>query len=333
MSEARQINNPYYNMHRLGFFMTPTPRNADVLMVSGPVSDAMRLPLRKTYDAMPDPKRVVAIGACAISVGSSDRHSQLPAAPRKSFRSTSWFLAARRRRWRSCMRCCLSSNESRHRHRPRRRPRASRSRDEHDRPALFDVFYSLRRWRGHCVSYSGAMEPRPSCDNCLAGLDPLLASARLLIGDFPFHATLWTVLSLGTLSLAADRLSAIFLFVTALVFVPVSIFSGVYLTKYAATCSLRYFSILYHGLFASIVLVLIADDAISFLIAWEMMSIVAYLLVNFEHEHQESSHAGFVMLAMSEAGTIAVVMAFVLLASAAGTLEFDKLRSGPGPDH
>jgi len=69
MSEARQINNPYYNMHRLGFFMTPTPRNADVLMVSGPVSDAMRLPLRKTYDAMPDPKRVVAIGACAIFGG------------------------------------------------------------------------------------------------------------------------------------------------------------------------------------------------------------------------------------------------------------------------
>jgi len=69
MSEARQINNPYYNVHRLGFFMTPTPRNADVLLVAGPVSDAMRLPLRKTYEAMPEPKRVVAIGACAISGG------------------------------------------------------------------------------------------------------------------------------------------------------------------------------------------------------------------------------------------------------------------------
>ncbi len=69
MSEARQLNNPYYNMHRLGFFMTPTPRNADVLLVAGPVSDAMRLPLRKTYEAMPPPKRVVAIGACAIFGG------------------------------------------------------------------------------------------------------------------------------------------------------------------------------------------------------------------------------------------------------------------------
>jgi Ni,Fe-hydrogenase III small subunit/ferredoxin-like protein FixX len=69
MSEARQINNPYYNMHRLGFFITPTPRSADVLLVAGPVSDAMRLPLRKTYEAMPTPKRVVAIGACAASGG------------------------------------------------------------------------------------------------------------------------------------------------------------------------------------------------------------------------------------------------------------------------
>lgn len=69
MSEARQINNPHYNMHRLGFFITPTPRNADILLVAGPVSDAMRLPLRKTYEAMPAPKRVVAIGACAISGG------------------------------------------------------------------------------------------------------------------------------------------------------------------------------------------------------------------------------------------------------------------------
>jgi Ni,Fe-hydrogenase III small subunit len=69
ISEARQLNNPYYNMHRLGLFVTPTPRNADVLLVAGPVSDAMRLPLRKVYDAMPPPKRVIAIGVCAISGG------------------------------------------------------------------------------------------------------------------------------------------------------------------------------------------------------------------------------------------------------------------------
>jgi Ni,Fe-hydrogenase III small subunit len=69
VGEVRQLNSPYYNLHRLGFFLTPTPRNADVLLVSGPVSDAMRGPLVKTYQAMPEPKRVVAIGVCAISGG------------------------------------------------------------------------------------------------------------------------------------------------------------------------------------------------------------------------------------------------------------------------
>ncbi len=69
MSEARQLDSPYYNIHRLGFFMTPTPRNADVLLVAGPVTDAMILPLRRAYEAMPGPKRVVAMGVCALSGG------------------------------------------------------------------------------------------------------------------------------------------------------------------------------------------------------------------------------------------------------------------------
>ena len=69
LNEVRQLNNPYYNMHRLGFFITPTPRHADVLLVVGPVTDHMRVALRKVYDAMPTPKRVVAVGACALSGG------------------------------------------------------------------------------------------------------------------------------------------------------------------------------------------------------------------------------------------------------------------------
>jgi Ni,Fe-hydrogenase III small subunit len=69
MSEARLLNNPYYNMHRLGFFTTATPRQADILLVAGPLSDAMRKPLREAYEAMPEPKRVIAMGVCAISGG------------------------------------------------------------------------------------------------------------------------------------------------------------------------------------------------------------------------------------------------------------------------
>jgi len=69
LHEVKQLNNPFYNMHRLGMFFTATPRTADVLLVVGPVTENMRVPLLKTYEAMPNPKKVVAVGACAVSGG------------------------------------------------------------------------------------------------------------------------------------------------------------------------------------------------------------------------------------------------------------------------
>ncbi|MGA7486909.1 MAG: proton-conducting transporter membrane subunit [Xanthobacteraceae bacterium] len=194
---------------------------------------------------------------------------------------------------------------------------------------LFAVFFLL------CAVGAGAALVVPDRWNSLvlaaigslAALVLLAVGALALVGDVSFQAELWPVLSLGTMKLSVDRLSALFLFVTGLVFLPVSIFSGGYLVKYRSHYSLRYFGLLYHALFASIVLILIADDAISFLISWELMSVVSYLLVNFEYQRQESSHAGYVMLAMGEAGTIAVVVAFFLIARADGVLDFEALRS------
>ncbi len=69
LHEVKQLNNPLYNMHRLGFFLTATPRTADLLLVVGPVSENMREPLLKTYEAMPGSKRVMAVGSCAITGG------------------------------------------------------------------------------------------------------------------------------------------------------------------------------------------------------------------------------------------------------------------------
>jgi Ni,Fe-hydrogenase III small subunit len=69
LSEVQRLNNPYYNMHRLGLFITPTPRHADILLVVGSGADHMRAALAKAYQAMPSPKRVVAVGACALMGG------------------------------------------------------------------------------------------------------------------------------------------------------------------------------------------------------------------------------------------------------------------------
>jgi len=68
-SELQALNNPFYNLHRFGIFFTPSPRFADVLLVTGSVTYAMQAALRETYEAMPEPKWVVAIGTCAVSGG------------------------------------------------------------------------------------------------------------------------------------------------------------------------------------------------------------------------------------------------------------------------
>jgi len=69
LNEVKHLANPYYNLHRLGFFFTPSPRKADILMVVGPVTDQMRRPLHEVYEAMPTPKLVMAIGEGALSGG------------------------------------------------------------------------------------------------------------------------------------------------------------------------------------------------------------------------------------------------------------------------
>jgi formate hydrogenlyase subunit 7 len=68
-SELQALNNPFYNLHRLGIFFTASPRFADLLLVTGPVTQAMLAPLRATYDAMAEPRWVVAVGTCAVSGG------------------------------------------------------------------------------------------------------------------------------------------------------------------------------------------------------------------------------------------------------------------------
>jgi Ni,Fe-hydrogenase III small subunit/Pyruvate/2-oxoacid:ferredoxin oxidoreductase delta subunit len=68
-SELQALNNPVYNLHRLGIFFTASPRFADLLLVTGPVTQAMLGPLRATYEAMPEPRWVMAVGTCAVSGG------------------------------------------------------------------------------------------------------------------------------------------------------------------------------------------------------------------------------------------------------------------------
>ena len=67
--EIHALNNPYYNLEGLGIRFVASPRHADLLLVTGPVSKHMAIALKRTYDATPEPKIVVAAGDCACNGG------------------------------------------------------------------------------------------------------------------------------------------------------------------------------------------------------------------------------------------------------------------------
>jgi Ni,Fe-hydrogenase III small subunit len=67
--EIHALNNAFYDLERFGLHFVASPRHADVLLVTGPVTRNMRQALERTYNATPDPKWVVAVGACAADGG------------------------------------------------------------------------------------------------------------------------------------------------------------------------------------------------------------------------------------------------------------------------
>jgi Ni,Fe-hydrogenase III small subunit len=67
--EIHATTNPYYNLEGLGIRFVASPRHADMLLVTGPVSRNMEIALRRTYDATPEPRFVVAVGDCGCSGG------------------------------------------------------------------------------------------------------------------------------------------------------------------------------------------------------------------------------------------------------------------------
>ncbi len=160
----------------------------------------------------------------------------------------------------------------------------------------------------------------------LASLGLLWFGGASLISGASFHLKLWTIPALATLTLSLDRLSALYLVSAGMVLFPSSIFAAANLPGYLGRYSLRGFSAAYFGLFATIVLIPLSGDAVSFLMLWELMSVLTYLLVNFEHENPDHTRAGYLMLGVGEAGTLLIALAFLLVAGN-GSLEFSSMKA------
>jgi hydrogenase-4 component B len=132
-------------------------------------------------------------------------------------------------------------------------------------------------------------------------------TAVLAIGlpDLPFHLRL-------------DNLSAVFALLLGFVSVGISIFAAGYFRKGEGTAP-GLMCLQYHFFLASMLMVLLADDAYAFMVAWETMALSSFFLVTTDHRHEEIRRAGFLYLLIAHIGAIAILLCFGVMTGGAAT--------------
>lgn len=161
----------------------------------------------------------------------------------------------------------------------------------------------------------------------LSGGFALLAGIVVLLDGAAFTGTWPLGLPWLAWHVRIDPLSGFFLCVLGLPLIAVSLFGPGYVREFEhSKYSLAVLG-LFTGLFvAGMELVLLADDAFLFMIAWELMSVASYFLVAYQHQHAANRRAAFLYLLMAEIGAIAIILAFGVLAGFGGGLTFEALR-------
>jgi formate hydrogenlyase subunit 3/multisubunit Na+/H+ antiporter MnhD subunit len=130
--------------------------------------------------------------------------------------------------------------------------------------------------------------------------------------DLPFHARL-------------DALSSFFLFLLGVTSAGISCYAAGYFSG-PGHRSPGLSCLLYHWFLASMALVLIADDAYFFMVAWESMALSSYFLVTTDHDDPEIRRAGFVYLLIAHVGAISILLCFGVLQGGQGIYTFDAMR-------
>ena len=323
--EISGLTSPVYDCERFGLHFVASPRHADLLLVTGPVTRNMAVPLRKTYEATPDPKLVVAVGDCARTCGVFAGATPSRAASTRSSRWTRSSQAARPSRrtsseaswWPSTACRPLHSGDRRvaraialprHGARPRRRSRRGAGRSGRpERSGSGDGRRARGRQRRARAGDGGA----PSWHT----LPPRGAAAardgrwrELPAG--PFGRILPGRRRDGGRSRGALR--------------------GTYSRVYDGTPALRPLGALLNLFLLAMSLVPLADNVVTFVLAWELMSVASYLLVLTESDRRETREAGLWYLAMTHGGLVLLMAAFLILAGGAASTGFADLRAAAG---
>jgi len=168
---------------------------------------------------------------------------------------------------------------------------------------------------------------RLACGAALAGsLLNLAASAVALFSSSPVTIGLPFGNPVFTLAVRLDPLSSFFNVTLAALAAAVSLYSFGYLKEMEGRRNLGAFGFFFNLLLLSLALVFTASNAFFFLAAWEVMALSSFCLISFEHEKEETRNAGMLFLIMSHAGTGLLIIAFLVLASFSGSLDFSSFH-------
>ncbi|HUW87651.1 MAG TPA: hydrogenase 4 subunit B [Candidatus Paceibacterota bacterium] len=159
----------------------------------------------------------------------------------------------------------------------------------------------------------------------IAGLALVWASAHALISGAVETTTLPIGLPQLQFHLRLDQLSSFFLLVLGITSVGISLFSAGYFRNGSGTAP-GLLCMEFHFFLASMALVLIADDAYAFMVAWESMALSSYFLVTANHRMPKIRAAGFLYLVIAHVGAIAVLLSFGILQANTGDYTFANMR-------
>lgn len=160
-----------------------------------------------------------------------------------------------------------------------------------------------------------------------SGISAILAGSWALLSGAVITDTLPFGLPWLSWHIRIDPLAGFFLCVLGLPLVAVSLYGPGYVREFEHGKHPMPVLGLFTGLFvAGMEMVLLADDAFVFMIAWELMSVASYFLVAFQHDHAANRRAAFLYLLMAEIGAIAIILAYGVLAGFSGGLTFDTFR-------
>ena len=164
----------------------------------------------------------------------------------------------------------------------------------------------------------------------LAAALELGASVGALISGAQFNWTLPSGLPFLQYSLRLDPLSAFFLLALSLLALCVSTFSIGYLRHGVAARHPGIFCFYFNLMLLALTLVFTASNVLFFLVAWELVVVTSYFLVITDHESEEARSGGMLYMLMSRGGTGLLYLGFLLLATAAGSMDFQALHGAGG---